>query len=92
VQYELRTKVIEQRRRTFTNLIERYGDRPASRYQEGTIDLQAVENFHYRPLWAPDREIYDVGYSALRLADPYSFTDPRQLYYAPYVASRASMQ
>lgn len=92
MQYELRTKVIEQRRRTFSNLVARYGDRPASRYQEGTIDLQPVENFHYRPLWAPDREIYDERYSALRLTDPYAFTDPRQLYYAPYVASRAGMQ
>jgi phenol hydroxylase P1 protein len=71
--------------------VARYGDRPASRYEEGTIDIQAKENFHYRPLWDPSREIYDEAFSVLRLTDPYSFTDPRQYYYAPYVTSRAAM-
>lgn len=92
MQIELRTLVIEPRRKTFTPLVERYGDRPASRYEEGTIDVQATENFHYRPLWGPERWQYAPEYSALRLTDPYSFTDPRQLYYAPYVQSRSSMQ
>ena len=91
MQFELRTQVIEPRRKTFTHLVDRYGDRPASRYEEGTIDVQAVENFHYRPLWDPAHEEYDVEFSALRLTDAYSFTDPRQLYYASYVASRAAM-
>jgi len=91
VQYELRTQVIEPRRKTFDNLVARYGDRPASRYEEGSIDIQAKENFHFRPLWAPDKEIYDETFSVLRLTDPYSFLDPRQYYYAPYVTSRASM-
>jgi phenol hydroxylase P1 protein len=91
VQYELRTQVIEPQRRTFDHLVERHGDRPASRYEEGTFDIQARENFHYRPLWDPSREIYDESFSALRLTDPYSFTDPRQFYYAPYVTSRAAM-
>jgi phenol hydroxylase P1 protein len=76
---------------TFTHLVNRYGERPASRYEEGTIDIQAKENFHYRPLWDPAHEIYDEAYSAFRLTDPYSFTDPRQYYYAPYVTSRAAM-
>jgi phenol hydroxylase P1 protein len=91
VQYELRTQVIEPPRKTFTHLVTRYGDRPASRYEEGSIDIQAKENFHYRPLWDPTHEIYDETYSAFRLTDAYSFTDPRQFYYAPYVTSRASM-
>jgi len=91
VQYELRTQVIEPKRKTFDNLVARYGDRPASRYQEGSIDIQATENFHFRPLWAPDKEIYDETFSVLRLTDPYSFLDPRQYYYAPYVTSRAAM-
>ena len=91
MQYELRTQVIEPPRQTFTHLVTRYGDRPASRYQEGSIDIQAKENFHYRPLWDPTREIYDEAFSAFRLTDPYSFTDPRQYYYAPYVTSRAAM-
>ncbi len=91
MQFELRTQVIEPPRKTFQHLVDRYGDRPASRYEEGTIDVQATANFHYRPLWAPDKEIYDAAYSAFLLADPYSFTDPRQFYYAPYVTSRADM-
>ena len=91
MQYELRTQVIEPKRKTFDNLVARYGDRPASRYEEGSIDIQAKENFHFRPLWAPDKEIYDETFSVLRLTDPYSFLDPRQYYYAPYVTSRASM-
>jgi len=69
VQYELRTQVIEAKRKTFTNLVDRYGDRPATRYEEGSIDIQATTNFHYRPLWDPGHEIYDETYSALRLTD-----------------------
>jgi phenol hydroxylase P1 protein len=91
VQYELRTQVIEPPRKTFTHLVERYGDRPASRYEEGSIGIQPKENFHYRPLWDPAHDIYDEAFSAFRLTDPYSFTDPRQYYYAPYVTSRAAM-
>ncbi|MGW5237421.1 hypothetical protein ACWEOW_00645 [Monashia sp. NPDC004114] len=91
MQYELRTQVIEPQRKTFDHLVARYGDRPASRYEEGTIDIQAKENFHYRPLWKPSVEIYDEAFTVLRLTDPYSFTDPRQFYYAPYVTSRAAM-
>lgn len=91
MQYELRTQVIAPQRKTFQYLVDRYGDRPASRYEEGTIDVQATEHFHYRPLWAPDKELYDEAWSALRLTDPYSFIDPRQYYYAPYVTARAAL-
>ena len=91
MQYELRTQVIEPQLKTFDHLVARYGDRPASRYEEGSIDIQAKENFHYRPLWDPGHDLYDEDFSVLRLTDPYSFTDPRQFYYAPYVTSRAAM-
>lgn len=91
MQYELRQQVIEAQRPTFTSLVNRYGGRPASRYEEGSVDIQATENFHYRPLWDPTHELYDPEYSALRLTDPYSFVDPRQYYYAPYVTSRAQL-
>ncbi|MBI1349903.1 MAG: phenol 2-monooxygenase [Actinomycetales bacterium] len=91
MQFELRTQVIEPKRKTFTNLVERYGDRPASRYEEGSIDIQCVENFHYKPLYSADKDHFDPDYTAFTLTDPYSFTDPRQLYYAPYVQSRAAM-
>jgi phenol/toluene 2-monooxygenase (NADH) P1/A1 len=91
VQFELRTQVVEPQRKTFQHLVDRYGDRPASRYEEGTIDLQGTANFHYRPLWGPDKEIYDPAYSVFTLTDPYSFVDPRQYYYAPYVTARANL-
>lgn len=91
MQYELRTQAIDPLRSTFTPLIRRFGDKPATRYQEGTIDVQPVEHFHYRPQWDAEREIYDERYSVLRLTDPYSFTDPRQYYYAPYVTARSQL-
>jgi phenol hydroxylase P1 protein len=91
MQYELRQRIIEPRRKTFQHIIERLGDKPASRYEEGTLDVQPTENFHYRPLWDPEHELYDETFSCVRLTDPYSFRDPRQYYYAPYVANRAAL-
>ncbi len=91
MQIELRTQVIEARRKTFQHIVNRYGDKPASRYEEGTIDLQGKTNFQYKPLWAPDKEIYSPDFSALKLTDEYSFMDPRQYYYAPYVSARADL-
>ena len=61
MEYELRQQVVEPRRKTFQNLIDRYGDKPASRYLEASIDIQPTENFHYRPLWGADKELYDDG-------------------------------
>lgn len=91
MQYELRYKVLEPKRHTYQNLIDRFGDQPASRYLEATLDVEPRENFHYRPTWARDRELYDERYTALRLTDPYTYTDPRQLYYTPYVTQRAAL-
>lgn len=91
MEYELRQQVVEPRRKTFQNLIDRYGDKPASRYLEASIDIQPTENFHYRPLWGADKELYDEAYSAFRLTDPANFLDPRQYYYAPYVTNRAAL-
>ncbi len=89
MQYELKYKVIEPKRHTYQNIIDRFGDQPASRYQEATLDIEPRENFHYRPTWDAERELYDERYSALRLTDPYTFADPRQYYYTPYVTNRA---
>jgi phenol/toluene 2-monooxygenase (NADH) P1/A1 len=91
VQYELRYQVTEPKRNSYQNIIDRYGDQPATRYQEATLDVEPRENFHYRPTWIADRELYDPRYSALRLADPYAFVDPRGFYYTPYVTSRAAL-
>ena len=49
--YELRTNTIEPRRSTFDPARERFGDKPASRYQEATYGMQPMEYFHYRPFW-----------------------------------------
>ena len=91
MQFELRQQVIEPLRQTFTPLIARYGDRPATRYEEGSVGIQSTEHFHYRPLWDPQHDIYDVDYSALKLTDPDAYTDPRQFYYTPYVINRAGL-
>jgi phenol/toluene 2-monooxygenase (NADH) P1/A1 len=91
MQYELRYQVLEPKRHTYQNVIDRLGDQPASRYLEATLDVEPRENFHYRPTWDKDRELYDERYTALRLTDPYSYTDPRQLYYTPYVTQRAAL-
>ncbi|MGE5285639.1 MAG: hypothetical protein ACM3ML_00230 [Micromonosporaceae bacterium] len=91
MQYELRYQVLEPKRHTYQNVIDRLGDQPASRYLEATLDVEPRENFHYRPTWVKDRELYDERYTALRLTDPYSYTDPRQLYYTPYVTQRAAL-
>lgn len=90
MQYELRYQVIEPKRQTYQNVIDRLGDQPATRYQEATLDVEPRENFHYRPTWAQDRELYDERYTALRLTDPYAYADPRSFYYTPYVTNRAA--
>lgn len=91
MQYELRYNVIEPKRNSYQNVIDRLGDQPATRYQEATLDVEPRENFHYRPTWIQDRELYDARYSALRLADPYAYADPRNFYYTPYVTNRAAL-
>ena len=93
MQIDLRTVAIKPLRQTFDHVAAKIGgDKPASRYQEGTIRLQAENNFHYRPLWAPEYEIFDKRRTALKMADWYSFKDPRQFYYGTYTLARARMQ
>ena len=88
--YELRTNTIEPRRHTFDAVSQRFGDKAGSRYQEATYGAEPEEHFGFRPFWAPEREIYDPDFSVVKLADPYTYTDPRQYYYATYVANRAA--
>ncbi|MGB3301235.1 phenol 2-monooxygenase [Gordonia sp. (in: high G+C Gram-positive bacteria)] len=91
MQFELRYQTIEPKRQTYQNIIERFGDEPATRYQEATLDIEPRENFHYRPTWTPDHELYDANYSVLKLTDPYTYADPRGYYYTPYVTNRAAL-
>ncbi len=92
MQIDLKAEQITPRRHTFSHIAARYGeDVPASRYDEATLDVQATANFHYRPLWQPQYEIFDTRRTAVEMADWYRFRDPRQLYYATYNISRAGM-
>ncbi|WP_432557893.1 hypothetical protein [Granulicoccus sp. GXG6511] len=85
----IRTHTIEPRRAAYAELERRFGEKAGSRYQEAVYRAQPEENFHYRPMWDPSRELYDPDYSVLKLTDPYLYTDPRQFYYASFVAKRA---
>ncbi|MDY6891711.1 MAG: aromatic/alkene monooxygenase hydroxylase subunit beta [Pseudomonadota bacterium] len=89
---EIKTATLEPVRNTYANVMRRFGDKPATRYQEATYDLQAEINFHYRPLWQPDFELNDPRRTAIKMADWYAFRDPRQFYYGTYVQQRAKMQ
>ncbi len=89
---DIKSEDITPRRQTFSHIAARYGeDRPASRYDEATLDVQATANFHYRPIWAPEYEIFDTSRTAIVMNDWYDFKDPRQFYYATYNINRAGM-
>lgn len=88
---DIKTMKVEPRRGTFSHIARRYGvDKPASRYDEATYDVQATENFHYKPLWGSQFWHYDQGRTVIKMADWYAFRDPRQYYYATYNIARAS--
>ena len=90
---DLRTVNIEPLRQTFDHIAARIGpDKQASRYLEGTMDVQAAANFHYRPTWDPKHELFDASRSAVVLADWYVLKDPRQFYYASWTMARARQQ
>ena len=93
MQIDLRTVNITPLRQTFTHVEELIGPgKPASRYQEATLKVQADANFHYRPTWDPDHQIFDPTRTALTMANWYAFKDPRQFYYGTYTIARARMQ
>lgn len=89
---EIKTSTLEPVRHTFAHIERRFGDKPATRYQEATYDVQAETNFHYRPYWDPERELNDPRRTALVMQDWYALKDPRQFYYGTYVQQRAKMQ
>lgn len=82
---------IEPKRHTFGHVARRLGeDRPASRYEEAMYDAQPTENFHYRPQWEPEFEIYDKNRTEIKMNDWYDLLDPRKFHYMSYVSTRAS--
>ncbi|ACO77126.1 Phenol hydroxylase subunit P1 [Azotobacter vinelandii CA] len=89
---EIKTVAIEPLRHTYSHIRRRFGDKPASRYQEASFDIEARTNFHYRPLYQPDKELNDPTRTAVRMADWYKVSDPRQYYYNSYVQARARQQ
>lgn len=90
---DLRTVSITPLRQTFGHLARRMGaDKPASRYMEATMDLQPVENYHYRPTWEPQYEIFDTRRTAITMKDWYALKDPRQYYYGAWTLARGKMQ
>lgn len=92
MQIDLRTVSIKPLRNTFDHLVRRFGDKPASRYQEGSYDIQADANLQYRPSWDPEHALHDPGRTRIVMADWYAFKDPRQFYYGTYTLTRARQQ
>ncbi len=92
MQVDIKTASVKPIRNTFAHLERRFGDKPASRYQEATCDLQSEVNFHYKPLWDPTREMYDKARTAIAMSDWYDLKDPRQFYYGTYTMTRARWQ
>ena len=89
---EIKTDSVQPIRHTYSHIARRFGDKPATRYQEASFDIAATTNFHYRPLWDAEHELNDVNLSAVKMKDWYEITDPRQFYYGAYVGNRAKMQ
>lgn len=90
---EIKTTSIDPIRNTYSNVARRIGaDKPASRYQEATFDLQPEVNFHYRPTWDSEFELYDPRRTCIKMSDWYAFLDPRQFYYGTWVIKRSRQQ
>lgn len=90
---DLQAREIQPLRQTYTRIAEALGaDRTASRYQEATIGAQPSANFHYRPTWDPQHELFDRSRTAIRLDDWEVLKDPRQFYYATWTMTRARQQ
>lgn len=89
---EIKTSTLEPVRNTFEHIKHRFGDKPATRYQEASYDVQATDNFHYKPFWDAEHELNDPSRTAIEMEDWYELKDPRQFYYGTYVQQRAKMQ
>jgi phenol hydroxylase P1 protein len=93
MQIDIKSLNIQPLRHTYDHVARHLGkDMPASRYLEATIGVQAEKNFHYRPTWDPDREIFDTRRSALVMKNWYAFLDPRQYYYGTWTMARSRQQ
>ncbi|MEL0082966.1 MAG: phenol hydroxylase [Gammaproteobacteria bacterium] len=87
---EIRTTNTEPLRQSYAHIQRFQGkDKAASRYLEGSLGLQMETNFHYRPIWAPEYEIFDKRRTAIQVQEWDRYKDPRQMYYATYTIARA---
>jgi phenol hydroxylase P1 protein len=89
---DLHTVSIQPIRQAFDHLIRRFGDKPASRYQEASYDIQSAEHFHYKPTWDQSQALFDASISKIVMKDWYALKDPRQFYYNTYTLTRARQQ
>ncbi|HJV84979.1 MAG TPA: aromatic/alkene monooxygenase hydroxylase subunit beta [Noviherbaspirillum sp.] len=90
---EIRTATIEPIRNTFDHVASVLGgDKPASRYLEGTLKLQSEANFHYQALWDKEHALYDPARTKIVMGDWYKFLDPRQFHYGAYTNARSRQQ
>lgn len=92
MEIDLRTVAIKPVRQTFDHIARRFGDKPASRYQEGSYDLQQTDVFHYRPLWEPEMQLFDTRRTKVQMKDWYVLKDPRQYYYGAWTIARSRQQ
>lgn len=92
MEIDLRTVAIKPLRNTFDHIARRFGDKPATRYQEGTYDVQQTDIFHYRPMWEPDLELFDKRRTKIQMSDWYALKDPRQFYYGSWTIARSRQQ
>ena len=90
---QIKTMDFEPKRQTFGHIARRLGeDKPASRYQEATLDVQATANFHYKPLYEPEFWHYDTRQDRGRDGGLVQAARSRaSIYYATYNFARANM-
>ena len=90
---DLKTASIDPIRRTFDHLAEKLGpDKKPTRYHEVVWGLQPKLNFHYRPTWDPELEVYDPRRTAIVMEDFDDLVDPRQYYYGTWTIQRGKQQ
>jgi phenol hydroxylase P1 protein len=89
---DLQAREIHPLRHTFARVAAYTGDKPASRYFEATLGAQPSVNFHYRPTWEPEFELFDTRRTAVKMRDWDALRDPRQFYYATWTMARARQQ
>ncbi|WP_042259241.1 aromatic/alkene monooxygenase hydroxylase subunit beta [Paraburkholderia heleia] len=90
---DLKTVDIKPLRHTYAHVAQYIGgDKTASRYQEGIMGAQPCANFHYRPTWDPEHELFDAARTSIHMQNWYALKDPRQFYYASWTMTRARQQ